>query len=70
MLPYAKWMISASSMYETGHPKSVLWDNPEEQGREGGGRGFRSWGKHAYLWPIQVDVWQNHHNIGKQLFTN
>ena len=25
-------------MHEAGHPKSVLWDNPEGQGREGGGR--------------------------------
>ena len=25
-------------MHETGHPKSVLWDNTEEQGGEGGGR--------------------------------
>ena len=31
-------MVSASLMHETGHPKSVLWDNTEEQGGEGGGR--------------------------------
>ena len=34
-------MISASSMHEAGHPKPVLWNNPEKLGEEGGGRGFR-----------------------------
>ena len=29
-------MTSASS-YEAEDPKSVLWDNPDEQGGEGGG---------------------------------
>ena len=28
-LPYVKQMVSASSMHEAGHPKLVLWDNPE-----------------------------------------
>ena len=28
--PYVKWMTNASSMHEAGHPKSVLWDNPED----------------------------------------
>ena len=27
-------------MHEAGHPKPVLWDNPEGWGGEGGGRGF------------------------------
>ena len=29
ILPYVKKMASASLMHETGHPKTVLWDNPE-----------------------------------------
>ena len=28
-------MTSANSMHEVGHPKLVLWENPEEQVREG-----------------------------------
>ena len=28
-LPYVKQMTSTSSMHEAGHPKLVLWDNPE-----------------------------------------
>ena len=28
-LPYVKYMDSVSSMHETGHPRLVLWDNPE-----------------------------------------
>ena len=35
-------MTSASSMHEAGHTKPVLWDNPEGQGREGGG-GVQNW---------------------------
>ena len=31
-------MTSASSMNKAGHPKSLLWDNPEGQGEEPGGR--------------------------------
>lgn len=35
-------MASASMTPEAGHPKLVLWDNPEGKGGEGGGgRGFR-----------------------------
>ena len=33
-------MTNASSMHEAGNSKLVLWDNPEEWGEEGGGRGF------------------------------
>ena len=29
ILPYVKQMTNASSMPEAGHPKPVLWDNPE-----------------------------------------
>ena len=34
-------MTSASSMHVAGHPKLVLWDNPEGWGEEIGGRGSR-----------------------------
>ena len=30
ILPLVKQMTRASLMHETGHPKPVLWDNPEE----------------------------------------
>ena len=33
---HVKNMISASLMHETGHPKSVLWDNIEGWGGGGG----------------------------------
>ena len=36
-------MASASLMHEAGHPKPVLWDNPE-QGGERGGRRVQDWG--------------------------
>ena len=29
-LPYLKGMTRAGLMHEAGHPKPVLWDNPEE----------------------------------------
>ena len=29
MLPYVKSTTKGSSMHEAGHPKPVLWDNPE-----------------------------------------
>jgi len=41
-------MTSASLMDEAGHSKLVLWDNPEEWGRERGGRGFRM-GRYMYI---------------------
>ena len=37
-------MTSASSMQEAGHPKLVLWDNPEGWGGKGGGRGVQGGG--------------------------
>ena len=43
ILPYVKQMTSANSMHEAGHPKLVLWDNPEGWGEEGGGRGGSGW---------------------------
>ena len=36
-LPYVKQMTSVSSLHEAGHPKPVLWDNPEGWGGEGDG---------------------------------
>ena len=50
-------MTSASSMHVAGHPKPVLWDNPEGRVRREvrGGSGCRG---HVYWWPIHVDVWQ------------
>ena len=37
MLPYIKQMTSASLRHEAGHPKPVLWDNPEGWDGEGDG---------------------------------
>ena len=54
---HVKNMISASLMHETGHPKSVLWDNIEGWGGEVGGR-FMIRRTHVYVWPIHADVWQ------------
>ena len=52
-------------MHETGHSKSVHWDNPEGRDVEGGGKGFGNWGTHVYPWLNHVNVWQIHHNIVK-----
>ena len=57
MLPYVKQMTSESSMYEAGHPKLVLWDNPEGWGVEGGRRGVQNGGTHVHPWLIHVNVW-------------
>ena len=46
-------------------PVLVLCDNLEGWSGEGGGRGFRTEGTHAYLWLIHTDVWQNHDNSVK-----
>ena len=35
-------MASASLMHEAGHPKLVLWDNPEGSGGEGCGKGVQN----------------------------
>ena len=50
-------MTSVNSMHEAGHSKPVLWDNPEEWGGEGGGRGVQDGGTRA---PVaeNFDVWQ------------
>ena len=44
-------------MHEAGHPKLVLWDHPEGQSGEGGGRA-QDGGAHVYLWAIHTDVGQ------------
>ena len=45
-------------MHEAGHSKSVLWDNPEGWGGEGGGRGVQDGGTNVHPWLIHVDIWQ------------
>ena len=50
-------MDSVSSMHEAGHPKLVLWDNPEGWGGEGGGKGDGR-DTRVYLRPIHVAIWQ------------
>ena len=47
-----------------GHPKPVLWDNPEGQGGEGGGMGVQEGRTHVYLRPIHVDIWQKPSEYG------
>ena len=44
-------------MREAGHPKPVLWDNPEGWAGEGGGREVQDGGTHVYPWMTHVDVW-------------
>ena len=51
-------MTSASLKHEAGHPKLVLWNNPEGPGGEGGGMGFQDVGMYVHLWLILIDVWQ------------
>ena len=59
-------MTSASLMHEAGHPKSVLWDNPEGWGGEGGGRKVQDEGGHMYTCGQSMLMYsKNHHNIVK-----
>ena len=58
ILPYVKWMTSASSMHEAGQSELVLWDNLERWREEGGGREVHDGGTHVHPWLIHVDVWQ------------
>ena len=51
-------MTSASSMYEAGHPKSVLWDNLEGWGGERGVIRVQNGETHVYLWLIQGHILQ------------
>ena len=66
MLPYVKQMASVSLMNETGHPKPVLWDNPEDWGGQGGGTGVQDCGVHIYTCgQFMLMYGKNHHNIVK-----
>ena len=42
-LSFVKQMTSASSIHETGHPKPVLWGNPEGYSSEGVGKVVQAW---------------------------
>ena len=57
ILPYVKYMTSASSMHEADYSKLVLWDNPEGWSEEGGRKGVQNGGTHVYPCLIHVDVW-------------
>ena len=61
-------MTSANAMHEAGHPKLVLWDNPEGWGREGGWRGVQDAGTHVHPRLIHVDKWQNPQQYHIRLF--
>ena len=58
ILPYVKYMTSANSLHEAGHPKLVLRNKPEGRGEEGGGKGVQDVGTHVHPWLIHVDIWQ------------
>ena len=45
-------------MHEAQHSKSVLWDNQEGWGREGGGAGAQDVGTHVHPGLIHVDLYQ------------
>ena len=51
-------MTSTSSIHEARHSKSVLWDNPEGWGAEGGRKGVQDGGVPVHPWLIHVDIWQ------------
>ena len=52
-------------MHEAGHPKLVLWDNPEGWGEEGGGSGVQD-GEHMYTHGWFMSMYgENHYNIVK-----
>ena len=57
-------------MHDTGCSWLVHWDDPEGWSGEGGGKGDSGWGTRVHLWWINVDVWQNQHNIVKLLASN
>ena len=41
------------------------WDDPEGWDGEGVERGGSVWGTYGHPWWIQVNVWQNQHNVVK-----
>ena len=45
-------MTSTRSTHEAGHPKPVLWDNPEGEGEKGGGNGVQKWGEGDICTPV------------------
>jgi len=48
------WMLGAGTL---GRPRGMVWRGRKEEGS--------GWGKHACLWPIHFDIWQNQYNIVK-----
>jgi len=56
ILLYAKQIASPGPMYDTGCSELVHWDDPEEWGGEGHGRGGSGWGTHVHPWRIHVNV--------------
>ena len=58
-------MANASLMHEAGHPKPVLWDNPEGYGGEGGERGAQHGGNMYTCGWFMSMYGKNHHNIVK-----
>ena len=55
-------MTNANSVHEGGHPKLVLWDNPEGWGGEGGGSGVQDGGcMYTHDWFMLV--YGKNHNI-------
>ena len=71
-LPYVKRMTSTSLTHEPGHPKLVLWDNPEGWGGEGithmehNPDGTRSSNSCFSVWGYV----QNKHNLESQASKN
>jgi len=53
-------------MYEAGHSKPVLWDNPDRWGGERGEGGFRM-GDTYTPWVIHVNMWQKPPQYCKEL---
>ena len=45
-------------MHEAGHPKLVLWDNPDGWDRRGYGTGVQDGGTLVHPWLIHVNIWQ------------
>ena len=67
VLPCVKYMTSASSMYEAGHPNPVLWNNPEGRIGKEGGRGVQDEGDMCIppCGRLMLMYGKNHHNIVK-----
>jgi len=58
-------MTSANWMHEAGHPKLVLWDNPEGWGGEAGRRGVQDGGHMSNRGSFMLMYGKNHHNTVK-----